>query len=99
MEKKENDQNDYLWMGGFQAIFTSLFEFFFIEKFQNIDKYKTENKKSIVSLIPRDLRSFKSIILIYSRLVLFESKQQKQYYCKYLGARYEERQLLKMRAT
>ena len=45
MEKKENDQNDYLWMGGFQAIFTSLFEFFFIEKFQNIDKYKTENKK------------------------------------------------------
>jgi len=37
--EEENDQNDYLWMGGFQAIFISLFEFFHIEKFQNIDKY------------------------------------------------------------
>lgn len=62
MEKKENDQNDYLWMGGFQAIFTFLFEFFCIEKFQNIDKYKRENKKSIVSLVPRDLRSFLSLL-------------------------------------
>ena len=33
------------------------------------------------------------------RLFLFESKQHKQYYYKYLEASYEDKQVLNMKAT
>lgn len=56
-------------------------------------------KKHLYSSAQRFEIPSKSIILIYSRLFLFESKQQKQYYCKYLGASYEDKQLLNMRTT